>query len=103
MVRANAFIAVCCCDPESCTCTVKLAVAAAPVGVPVIAPVLGFRFKPAGKDPEMTVQFTYGAVPFDAPSPCVYDAPIMPAGSGDEVLMMSAGSTVSENVREAVV
>ena len=37
----------------------------APVGMPVIAPVLAFKLNPAGSVPEVTVQ-VYGLVPPDS-------------------------------------
>ena len=46
---------------ESWTPRVKLKVPAA-VGVPVIAPVVVFRFRPAGRDPAAT-ENVYGAIP----------------------------------------
>ena len=45
----------------SCTFAVKLLVPTL-VGVPVIAPVLALRFKPAGRVPEI-IDHVYGAVP----------------------------------------
>jgi hypothetical protein len=39
----------------SVTCTKKVNVVAVVVGVPVIAPVLGFRLNPVGNDPEATI------------------------------------------------
>ena len=61
-VRANAFDAVCGVPAESCTCKVKFDVPAA-VGVPVIVPLAGFSVRPAGSEPVITVQLTYGGVP----------------------------------------
>jgi hypothetical protein len=49
-------------DSESVTCTVKLLTPGC-VGVPVMAPVLAFRVRPAGRLPPATVQVN-GAIPF---------------------------------------
>ena len=53
---------------ESVTCTVKL-LTPGWVGVPVIAPVLAFRARPAGKVPLATVQVN-GANPFCSVNVC---------------------------------
>ena len=66
-VRAKAFDAVCGVPAESCTWTVKFDVPAV-VGVPVIAPVAAFKLRPAGSEPVITVQLTYGGVPPVAPN-----------------------------------
>jgi phosphoribosylcarboxyaminoimidazole (NCAIR) mutase len=66
-VSANALETVCGVPVESCTWTVKFDVAAV-VGVPVIAPVAAFKLRPAGSEPVITVQLTYGGVPPVAPN-----------------------------------
>ena len=48
---------------ESVTLTVKVDVPV-PVGVPLIAPVLPFKFKPAGRVPEARVYVSAPAPPF---------------------------------------
>ena len=50
MVMLSAFVVFCAGLLESLTCAVKLKVPAA-LGVPVIAPLFAFRFKPAGRAP----------------------------------------------------
>jgi hypothetical protein len=61
MVMLNGFVPVWL--SESAACTVKDVVpAAATPGVPLIAPVLGFKFRPAGREPTTTLQ-VYGGVP----------------------------------------
>ena len=55
----------CCGVPESAAWTVKLETPAV-VGVPVIAPVLELRFKPAGSEPVVTDQVTLPEPPVDA-------------------------------------
>jgi hypothetical protein len=50
----------------SVTCTVKLYVPAT-VGVPLIAPVVLFRLRPDGRDPDVTPH-VYGVLPPDAES-----------------------------------
>jgi hypothetical protein len=55
MVMLSGALAVAGGDSASVTCTVKLEMPA-PLGVPVIAPVLAFKCKPTGKLPAMTLQ-----------------------------------------------
>ena len=57
---------VCLAFVESVTWAVKFAVALGPVGVPVMAPVLEFSNKPAGKLPTVMAQ-VYGGKPPLAP------------------------------------
>ena len=49
------------CPPVSARCNVKFAVPRV-VAVPVIAPVLAFKFRPAGRDP-VEIDQTYGRIP----------------------------------------
>jgi hypothetical protein len=93
IVKLLLIVSVC----ESDAVMVKV-LAAAAVGVPVIAPVVGFKARPAGKDPVVTV-YVYGAVPPLAVTAPEYTAPMTPVGrapSSDRALM------VTENCREAV-
>ena len=60
MAMDRSWVAVCCGDDESVTCTVKLKVPAA-CGVPEMVPEL-LIFRPSGRFPELTDQVS-GAVP----------------------------------------
>ena len=55
-------VALCCGVPESVTLNVNGVAARADVGVPLIAPVEAFNFKPAGSVPEVNCQ-VYGVTP----------------------------------------
>jgi hypothetical protein len=74
---------------ESVTCTLKFAVPAGPVGVPVIAPEDAFKLRPAGSEPPVMLQ-VYVPVPPLAARACEYAVPISPLGSGLVVVMVSA-------------
>lgn len=75
-------------DEESDTCTVKLDVPAV-VGVPVIAPLVAFKLKPAGKVPVVIFQL-YGAIPPVAVNVALYITPAVPPGS--DVVVMETGA-----------
>ena len=75
---------------------------AGPVGVPVMAPVLPFRVKPTGSDPEVMVN-VYGLVPPDSLSVPLYAVPavatkevVVMAGSGATLICSVAIFVVSE-------
>jgi hypothetical protein len=73
------------------------------VGVPVIAPVEAFNVRPAGNEPVITVQFTYGEVPPVAAKVCEYAVDTVPAGKGLAVLIVRVAElTVSANALVAV-
>jgi len=74
--------------------TVKLATPAA-VAVPVIAPVLALRVRPAG-NALTEIEYVYGAVPPLALTLCVYETPVVGAGSVDGVTATVAEATVTE-------
>ncbi len=76
---------------ESVTLMVKLK-GPVPVGVPVIAPVLGFRNRPGGKAPEFRVK-VYGAVPPVATMAEPYWIPTCPVVAA-HVAVKGAGNTV---------
>ena len=79
---------------ESTTWAVKLN-APAVVGVPVIAPVMGFRFSPGGNEPAV-IENVYGGVPPVAVSEEEYGTPTSPvavphvraSGVGGVVMVM---------------
>jgi hypothetical protein len=62
-VMLSAFVTVCCGEPESAACTVKLEVPLV-VGVPVIAP-LAAKESPEGSVPTVTDQFIGVTPPVD--------------------------------------
>ena len=67
MGQAACVVAICCGLPESTTLPVKLN-GPADVGVPAIAPVVVFRFKPEGSDPDR-IENVYGTAPPVGASP----------------------------------
>ena len=99
IVKANALDAVAL--ALSVTCTVKLLVPDA-LGVPLNTPA-PLRVKPAGREPEITVQEVYGGVPLIAESVCEYAMFTVPAGSGELVAIASAAEEiVKANARDTV-
>jgi hypothetical protein len=62
MVSVRFAVLVCLGVPESCAWNVTALLVTAAVGVPVIAPVEAFRFKPAGSEP-LVIDQLYGVVP----------------------------------------
>jgi hypothetical protein len=72
---------------------------AGPVGTPVMAPVLLFRVKPAGSDPEFMVN-VYGLVPPDSLSVPLYAVPEVAAK--EVVVMAGSGATLICNVATLV-
>jgi hypothetical protein len=85
---------------ESATSSVTFEFPAAD-GVPVIWPVPAFRFRPAGREPELTDQL-YGGVPPLAERDAVYADPALPAGR-DAVVIASGGVIATENDFDAVI
>src|SRR3972149_3381053 len=67
----------------SVTCAVKLYVPAT-VGVPLIAPVVLFRPRPDGREPDVNPH-VYGVLPPDAESVWLYAALTVPSGNDDVV------------------
>lgn len=72
--------------PLSVTRTVKLYVPGV-VAVPLSTPP-ELRLSPGGCVPLVIVQFVYGGVPPVAPNACEYVAPAVPAGSGEDVVIV---------------
>ncbi len=70
-------------------------------GVPVMLPVAEARVSPSGKLPSDT-DHEYGGVPPAAEACAEYAAPVTPPGNAEAVIERAAGSTVSENERDAV-
>ena len=64
------------CDALSVTFIVNWWGPTAAFGVPVIAPVVGFRLRPDGKPPE-TIDHEYGGDPPDTESVWLYDIPFV--------------------------
>jgi hypothetical protein len=58
-----------------------------PLSNPVRAPPTIVNEIPGGRFPPVTVQLVYGVTPPVAARACEYGAPIVPAGSGDVVLI----------------
>ena len=71
----------------------------APVGVPLIRPVVGFRIKDAGSAPEL-MDHEYGLVPPLAVSVCEYAAPTVPLGRDTVVTFKATGETIKEKSAE---
>ena len=78
----------------SVTLTVKLNVPAA-VGVPLKTPA-ELKLKPPGTDPELTDHVSVPVPPVVA-KVCEYTTPTSPTGSGEDVVIASAGLIVIEN------
>jgi hypothetical protein len=78
---------------ESVAVTMKLDMPAGPIGVPVIAPVLGSRVRPAGSDPVVTCQESGGVPPDAATVAPAYDVPTAPSGSEDVVTASPTAAT----------
>ena len=74
---------------ESVALVLKNEAPPAPVGLPVIAPVEAFRFKPVGSDPAV-IKKLYGAVPPVGTSKELYATPPRAVGSG-QLTALSAG------------
>ena len=91
--------AVCCGLPESLTCTVKLALVTV-VGVPLSTPVELLSVIPEGRVPAVTVQLTYGGVPFAAVSTCENGVPTVALKEAGEVMVRGA-STVRVKARSS--
>src|ERR1035437_7443513 len=89
-VRVNAFVAGA--PALSVTCTVN-EYAPAAVGVPLSSPARKpesvDRVVPGGVLPTVTAQFLYGVTPLVAEKACAYGTPTVPAGSGDEVIIVN--------------
>ena len=66
------------------------------VGVPVIAPVLEFKLKPAGSAP-LEIDHAYGSVPPVADTVCEYGTPAVPPGSDTVVIASVAGETAIDS------
>src|SRR5579872_3208512 len=84
-VMVRSFSAVC--EAVSLTWTVNVK-APTLVGVPLRAPVVAFRDRPAGKAP-VVIDHVYGCVPPVAANVCEYAEPTVPPGSGEAVVMLS--------------
>jgi hypothetical protein len=98
IVTANARLAVA--VTLSVTWAVKLNVPAA-VGVPLSTPLAGFSVSPGGGVPALTTQLR-GSVPPEAARVSEYAPPTVPVGSGEVVVIASAGLMVRVNARVAV-
>ena len=83
----------------SVTRTVKLLDPALP-GVPEIVPPAA-KLNPAGSDP-LATDHEYGGDPPEAPSPCEYATPTVPAGSDDVVIPNAGGLIVSDSAAVVV-
>ena len=66
------------------------------VAVPVIAPVLEFKLKPAGRAP-LEIDHVYGNVPPVATAVCEYAAPSVPPGNADVEMTRVAGATAIDS------
>jgi hypothetical protein len=100
MRMLSAWVAVCGVTVlESVTLTVKFAVPAGPVGVPLIVPEV-LRVSPAGSAPALTVNVTVPAPPV-ATTAWLYVVPSTPAGS-DVVVIAGAAVTVTVKVVDFV-
>jgi len=76
----------------SLTWTSKFRVPAV-VGIPLIVPAAALRVRPEGRVPSVTVQL-YGGVPPLAANVWEYCTPVVPSGSCEPVLMLSAGALI---------